>query len=278
MALYIISIQLFIYTSILIAQVSSDSDRFKRTTHSVLSSITETIEWYDLPIMGVMLSRDLYKLDYDDRLKVSTSHLENYIQQQIGRTGRTSFGSIDKNTLPMTIIYVRLAHALGSDLIFNEPVNTNEYKSILLFSKSLVYTYTVTELIKDWTYRDRPDKSDYRSFFSGHTSTAFVTAAFLYREFDSFFNKWEVTSKNPELRTILKSSAFSMLYGYAGYVAFSRMKDNKHYLSDVLIGAAVGTVIGNFVYGNYFQEPESSCNVGLNLINQTPSIYLNFRF
>jgi len=278
MGFILFSAQFFVLTVLLLAQINTETDRFKRTTQSILSSVTETIEWYDLPVTGIMLSRDLYKLDHDDRLKISTSHVEQYIQSQIGITGRESFGSIDKNTLPLAVIYSRLAYALSSDLIFNKPVHKNEYKSILLFSKSLIYTYTVTELIKDWTYRDRPDKSDYRSFFSGHTSTAFVTASYLYREFDSFFNNWEVTAHNDELKTLFKASAFSALYGYAGYVASSRMADNKHYLSDVLIGAAVGTLIGNLVYSDYFQEPESNCNVGFNLINDAPSVYLNFKF
>lgn len=278
MILYILFTHFFVFSFVVFAQTSIETDRFRRTTQSVLTSLTESIEWYDLPITGIMMSRDLYKLDYDDRLIVSTSHLEEYIQNQIGHTGRTSFGSIDKNTLPMAIIYTRLAYALGSDLILNDPVSKDEYKNILLFGKSLMYTYTITELIKDWTYRDRPDGSDYRSFFSGHTSTAFVTASYLYREFDTFFNNWEFTANNKELKTLFKASAFSALYGYAGYVATSRMKDNKHYLSDVLIGAAVGTLIGNLVYGNYFQQPQSNCNVGLNLINDAPSVYLNFSF
>lgn len=278
MGSFILFIHFILFSLAVLAQTNFETDRFKRTTHTVLSSITESIEWYDLPITGIMLSRNMYKLDYDARLRISTSHAEQHLQEQIGATGRNSFGSIDKNTFPMAIIYARLAYALGSDLIFNEPVTKNEYKSILLFSKSLIYTYTVTELIKDWTYRDRPDKSDHRSFFSGHSSTAFVTASYLYREFDTFFNEWDVTANDYALRTLFKTSAFSALYGYAGYVAASRMRDNKHYFSDVLVGAAVGTLIGNLVYENYFSEPRSSCNVGLNLINNTPSVFLNFSF
>jgi hypothetical protein len=38
------------------------------------------------------------------------------------------------------------------------------------------------------------------------------------------------------------------LYGWAGYVGYSRIKDKKHYLSDVLVGAAAGSLISYFIY------------------------------
>jgi membrane-associated phospholipid phosphatase len=36
-------------------------------------------------------------------------------------------------------------------------------------------------------------------------------------------------------------------YGIASYVAASRLHDNRHYLSDVVFGAAVGTIAGRTV-------------------------------
>jgi len=36
-------------------------------------------------------------------------------------------------------------------------------------------------------------------------------------------------------------------YAIATYVAMSRMHDNRHYLSDVVFGAAVGTIAGRTV-------------------------------
>ncbi len=37
------------------------------------------------------------------------------------------------------------------------------------------------------------------------------------------------------------------LYVFAGFVGLSRTSDNKHFLSDVLFGAALGTAIGRGV-------------------------------
>jgi len=79
-------------------------------------------------------------------------------------------------------------------------------------------------------------------------------------------------------RTSFKAASFSVLYGWAGYVAYSRMLDNKHYIIDVLIGAATGTIIGNLIYSGYFSREEKKYDFGLSILNQTPSLYFIYSF
>lgn len=73
--------------------------------------------------------------------------------------------------------------------------------------------------------------ADYSSFPSGHTTVAFAAASALTRElFDSHFDaRWVVGP---------------LLYGGATAVGLSRMYKNKHWASDVMAGAALGTFIG----------------------------------
>jgi membrane-associated phospholipid phosphatase len=66
--------------------------------------------------------------------------------------------------------------------------------------------------------------SDRFSFPSGHTSSAFATAAVLERHYG-----WKVGVP---------------AYAAATYVGGSRLSENKHYLSDVIFGAAIGVVCG----------------------------------
>ncbi len=62
---------------------------------------------------------------------------------------------------------------------------------------------------------------------------------------------------NPGLaRGIMKGTAFLGLYGWASYVGYSRIRDSKHYLTDVIVGAAVGTVISNLLYTLHFASEE----------------------
>jgi len=68
--------------------------------------------------------------------------------------------------------------------------------------------------------RQRPDGSNSASMPSGHTASAFATAGVLQRHYG-----WKVGIP---------------AYGFGAYVAASRMSANKHNLSDVLVGAAIG--------------------------------------
>ena len=138
-----------------------------------------------------------------------------------------------------------------------------------MFKKSLLYTYTLTEYIKNFVYRERPDKSDSRSFFNGHTSTAFAASTFLYRELNDFYDKWEVTRTDKSLRTTFKTATFGALYGWAGFVGYSRIRDGKHYLSDVLTGALVGTAVSYIVYELYNNKEKSIPNFNLSVVNKS---------
>jgi PAP2 superfamily protein len=82
----------------------------------------------------------------------------------------------------------------------------------------------LTAGLKFATHRERPDGSNSQSFPSGHASVTFATATVIERHLG-----W-------------KYSALG--YAIASYVAASRLHDNRHYLSDVVFGAAVGTLSG----------------------------------
>ena len=81
--------------------------------------------------------------------------------------------------------------------------------------------------LKFITQRQRPDLSDRHSFPSGHSAVTFASATVIERHLG-----W-------------KKSVLG--YVIASYVAASRLHDNVHYLSDVIFGAAVGTIAGNAV-------------------------------
>jgi len=103
-------------------------------------------------------------------------------------------------------------------------------RSIILLKSEVLMTGAVTGL--KYTIRElRPDSSARNSVPSGHTAQAFAAAAFLSEEYGKKY-KWV-----PYLS-----------YGLASTVGTLRIMNNKHYLSDVLIGAGIGILSTKISY------------------------------
>jgi membrane-associated phospholipid phosphatase len=74
----------------------------------------------------------------------------------------------------------------------------------------------------------------YRSFPSGHSVAAFAAAAAVANETSRWWPDW-------------KWVIGPAMYGGAALVGVSRMYNNRHWASDVMMGAAIGTFAGNKV-------------------------------
>jgi membrane-associated phospholipid phosphatase len=84
----------------------------------------------------------------------------------------------------------------------------------------------VTGAVKVSVQRTRPDGT-HLSFPSGHASVSFASATVLERRYG-----WKVGIP---------------AYGVATYIAAARIKEKRHFLSDVAFGAAIGVVAGRTV-------------------------------
>ena len=104
-------------------------------------------------------------------------------------------------------------------------------QQFLLYALGNVTAAVIVQPMKRIVQRERPNSSDFRSFPSGHTSTAFVAAEFLHQEFGHH-------------------SAWISVAGYATAAAtgYLRLYNNQHWLGDVLAGAAIGMASTKFIY------------------------------
>lgn len=110
-----------------------------------------------------------------------------------------------------------------------------------MMGEALFLADAATLLIKEGTGRGRPGvasgkgdlrpfqfRNDYDSFPSMHTASSFAMASVVAR-----------TSQSIELSVLS--------YTLAASVGFARMNQNKHWASDVLLGAAIGELAGRVV-------------------------------
>jgi membrane-associated phospholipid phosphatase len=113
--------------------------------------------------------------------------------------------------------------------------------------RAVLYSGAVTAVAKGAVGRARPfaspgDADEYApgrgfldskrsSFPSGHTTAAFAAATVLARE---------INTAHPSSRWVVNP----LLFGAASFVGWSRVYDHQHWPSDVLVGAALGSITG----------------------------------
>lgn len=97
---------------------------------------------------------------------------------------------------------------------------------------SAMFMASLTNSLKYTVRERRPDGSSSNSFPSGHTATAFMAATILHKEYGQTQSPW---------------------YSVAGYsmataTAVGRVLNNRHWVTDVLVGAGVGIIATDLGY------------------------------
>jgi len=193
-----------------------------------------------------------------------------------------SNGSIGKENLQKNIQNSFPNFETGSDnfLLFVPAITMYTADIFKVSSKNDVFTQTkylviagltnslITLGIKKISKEERPDGSDNDSFPSGHTSNAFVMATVLYHEF---------IDTSPWL-------AYSG-YLFATTTGVFRVLNNKHWVSDVLVGAGIGIIVTDLVYRfeplknwNPFKNKKYRAMVSPTYKNNQFGLYANVQF
>ncbi len=120
---------------------------------------------------------------------------------------------------------------MGFSILLMAYGNEDRQNTGRLLSSAYISTGVLTYGVKQLVRRKRPldDMLGNPSMPSGHASLVFSAATILGYEYP----KWRIP-----------------LYIGAGLVGFSRIYLGRHYTSDVLVGAAIGTTMGVLVWHN----------------------------
>lgn len=115
-----------------------------------------------------------------------------------------------------------LVVAYGLDA-FGIKSKTDVLNRTVILVKGEAMALATATILKSATHTLRPDGSSYNSFPSGHTTQAFAAATFLNEEYKERYPWMPYAS-----------------YAVASSVGLLRVANNRHYVSDVLVGAGIG--------------------------------------
>ena len=214
----------------------------------------------DLSLLALYLAAEYKRGNWANRIPLAPFAFDQSVSDAVARKdGGTSFGSaVSPEGLQIEAFGIQLWITLLLDAVTDRPISDGDYKKAFIFGKAMLYSNLITDVTKNLVSRVRPDASDDRSFFSGHTSSSFVLSSYLFREFYDWIDETGIPQRSPLTGVAMKSASFAVCYGWASYVGYCRVYDRKHYLSDVLVGALVGTLCGNLFYNSAVGRLERS--------------------
>ncbi len=151
--------------------------------------------------------------------------IDYFIQSETNKTGANFHSKAESyfQFAPVVMVY-------GLNLVGVSGKNTFVDRTALLGLSAGILGVTAFGT-KHFTHRLRPNGSDYFSFPSGHTATAFMGAEFLAQEYSN------------------KSPVYTVIgYSFAVTTGVFRMYNRDHWFSDVVAGAGVGIISTKLSY------------------------------
>ncbi len=186
----------------------NDSSRFSKKVSRIHPITKKTAPWL-IPIAGIG-----YGLSALHNNTLQTWDLE--IQKSVAETNPSAHTRLDDYLALMPAFIVA-----GKSII--QDTRENQIDLAGTFACTKIIQYGLVMPTKKWSGKSRPDASDRLSFPSGHTAEAFANAEIL---------RIHAGKKSPWLA--VGGYLIAVTTGYL------RMYNNRHWLSDVVAGAAVG--------------------------------------
>jgi hypothetical protein len=237
-------IKILIFLSLFILNLSSDAQ--------VVDSLSQQFKYkhsfipMSLIVGGIFLNRTNFEQDFQNHLRSQLP--ENYEFR------------VDNYMQYLPIAELYLADVAG--------IKAKHYwfdQTKYLFISNLISS-SITHALKHLVMKTRPNGAAF-AFPSGHTTFAFTNASVLFQEF---------RNQAPVL-------AYSG-YAFAAATGSFRMINNKHWLSDVVMGAGIGILVTELVYQweplknfNPFRKSENISFIPT-LENANYGFYFSYKF
>ena len=123
---------------------------------------------------------------------------------------------------------------IGDSLQYALPISASivsiqrqDYEGLRMLGTSVLVSAGITHTLKNTIDAERPNGRGNNSFPSGHTTLAFASASYIHHRYGL--------------------DEAILPYILASFVGYSRIQADKHYVHDVLAGAAIGILTDYFI-------------------------------
>ncbi|MHB8834179.1 MAG: phosphatase PAP2 family protein [Candidatus Methylomirabilia bacterium] len=236
-------------------------DFFVRTAKDLVALPQKPLSWEkrEWVIAGALVGGTLLAFTVDDPIRQHFfDHRSGFLTDLSSVT--THFGDW-KQQVPIIGGLALTGLATGSDRINKMAADSAEASFIAagIINPILVYvTGRALPNAHENAFEFRPFVPGRNSFASGHTAAAFALATSLDQNLREDWGYWQTP----------------FLYAMATGCGVSRIYDEKHYLSDVILGAGIGAAVGFWIAN----RPRNRSRSTVTLIPTPDGVGLLYRF
>lgn len=222
-----VSISLIFVFYFCIAQ-HSDSSSVKTTILPNKLQVTERVKDRKQTITSLILPSAAIAYGFISLQKNGLKNLNTSTKIEITEDRNPPVTKIDNYLQYSPVVAAYALNALGIK------GKNNLRDRTIIYALTTVITTAIVTPLKHITKEQRPDGSNYQSFPSGHTATAFAAAEFMRQEYKDVSPWYGVLG-----------------YGAAAATGILRLYNNKHWVGDVVTGAGFGMLSTKLAYWIY---------------------------
>ena len=231
----------------------------------------------DGSIIGLGIINGIAASSFPEIKPLTIDEINRLNKNDVFFADRWSAGNFSQSISNVSDVLVVSMSFAPMALLFDKGIR-NEYNTFLMmYAENILWSAFTPSYAKETVQRVRPyaysadapiekkqDVDTKRSFFSGHSCMAFSSAVFLSKVYTDFY---------PDSKYIPYVWSGSLLM--AGTIAYLRIQSGAHYLTDVLVGSAVGGSIGYLIPSLH---KNNSKNKDLSLQINPYFVSLTYRF
>ncbi len=201
-------------------------------------------------LLGSGISAGIAALIIDSQVnKITQEEINNLSADNINGFDKLWYSNLNKNLSITSDILLLTTAAIPAYFLFDSGTRNDALTIATMYFETMLLTAAIPYITKGTFQRFRPylyngnldiatkeETEGRRSFFSGHTSTAFASAVFFSQVYSDYF-------PNSEYTPYIWGSSLLI----ATSIGILRIEAGKHFLTDVITGAVFGSVVGYLV-------------------------------